>query len=457
MIFLEEVKKVKVKRYIHPTRILVLGFLLVIFTGAFLLNLPFASQDGNSVGIVNALFTATSAVCVTGLVVVDTATHWTIFGQVVIILLIQIGGLGFMTFATLFAIMIRKHIGYKERMVIQESLNQYKIQGVVKLTKYIFFSTMVIELVGAMVFATVFIPEFGLLKGIGYSLFHSISAFCNAGFDLMGETAKFSSLTSYVANPIVNINAMILVVLGGLGFIVVFDVLRNKKFKNLMVYTKFVLSMTLILITIGSLFIFVFEYTNPNTIGNFSLGNKILASLFHGITPRTAGFNTLALDQMNDSSVLLTMMLMFIGGSSGSTAGGIKITTFGIALMMIISSIKGKATTNIYGRRVSQEIISKSITIIGLGLGLVMFTTMVLTLTEEQEFMAILFEAISAFATVGLSLGITPELSYFGKIMIAITMFFGRVGPLTVFLAIAYKRENKKESVKYPEGKFIVG
>jgi trk system potassium uptake protein len=446
-------KRVQLK----PTQIIVIGFAFVIILGTLLLTLPLASQDGKSAGLIDAFFTATSAVCVTGLVVRDTATQWTIFGQVVILLLIQIGGIGFMTFGTLFAMVIGKKITYKERVVIQESLNQMNVKGIVKLSRNILLLTFVIELIGAFFLSFRFIPLLGIPKGIGYSLFHSISAFCNAGFDLMGSvTGPFSSLTSFKNDLLINFVLMILIILGGLGFSVIIEVYNKRKFKKLSLHSKIVIRMTSILLILGFIMTFVLEFTNPNSIGNYRFIDKILPAMFQSVTTRTAGYNSLDLSQLTTASIFLTMLLMFIGGSSGSTAGGIKTTTFGVVLGMMRSVLKGDPDTEIFGRRISSLIVKKSVTIIGLALSLILFVTMVLSITETNaQFKEILFEVISAFATVGLSLGLTPSLSIMGKIMIAITMFLGRVGPLTFFLAITYKESQQK--VKFPEENLLVG
>jgi trk system potassium uptake protein len=442
---------------LKPTQIIVIGFAAVIIVGTILLSLPIASQDGNSAGLIDAFFTATSAVCVTGLVVRDTATQWTIFGQIVILILIQIGGIGFMTFGTLFAMVIGKKISYKERVIIQESLNQMNVKGIVKLSRNILVLTFAIELVGAFFLSFRFIPMLGIPKGIGYSLFHSISAFCNAGFDLMGSiTGPFSSLTSFENDLLINLVVMSLIISGGLGFTVIIEVFNKRNFKKLSLHSKIVVRITSVLLILGFLMTFALEYHNLNTIGNYHFIDKILPSMFQSVTTRTAGYNTMDLSQLTTAAIFLTMLLMFIGGSSGSTAGGIKTTTIGVVLGMMRSVLKGDTDTELFGRRVSSLIVKKSVTIIGLALSLILFMTMVLSITEPHfQFKEILFEVISAFATVGLSLGITPSLSTIGKLMIAVTMFLGRVGPLTFFLAITYKESQQK--VKFPQENLLVG
>ncbi len=450
-----ENKKIKYK--LSPTQIIVIGFALVICVGTILLNLPVASNDGRSIGILDALFTATSAVCVTGLVVRDTATQWSIFGQTIILILIQIGGLGFMTFGTLFAFVMHKKITFKERVIIQESLNQIHLSGIVKLTKYILILTFTIELIGAFILSFRFIPLLGFKKGIGYSIFHSISAFCNAGFDLMGSvTGPFSSLTMFKNDLVFNLTLMSLIIIGGLGFKVIMEILQKKQFHKLSFYSKIVLKITAILLVVGFLSTLVLEFSNNKTLGEFSFTEKLLPSMFLSVTSRTAGFNTIDTSGLTTGAFFLTIILMFIGGSSGSTAGGVKTSTIGVVFAMIKSVLRGDNDTELFKRRIPLIIVKKAITIIGLGLSLIIFMTMLLSITEPSfRFQDILFEVVSAFGTVGLSLGITPSLSFVGKILIILTMFFGRVGSLTIFLAIAFNK--KATSVKYPEEKIIVG
>lgn len=440
---------------LHPTQILVLGFAAVILIGSMLLNLPIASQDGQSIGFVNALFTSTSAVCVTGLVVVDTLTHWTIFGQIVILFLIQIGGLGFMTMGTLFALILGKKITLKKRLIIQEALNQFNVSGVVRLTKYVLIMTFTIEGIGAALLSIRFIPTYGLVKGIWYSIFHAISAFCNAGFDLIGN---FRSLTPFVNDPLISLVVLVLIVLGGIGFVVILDVLQKKSFAKLSLHSKLAITVTVILIGIGFISMLVLEFNNPHTMGELPLKGKLLSGMFHSITPRTAGFNILPTDKLTMASIFFTIVLMFIGGSSAGTAGGVKITTVGVIVITIVSVIKGKTDTEVFGRRIPRSLVDRSLAIIGLATGLVIFVTMILLITEaEQTFIEVFFEAVSAFGTVGLSLGITPSLSTIGKLIIALTMFFGRVGPLTIFLALAQQKKAIRGVIRYPEEKVIVG
>ncbi|OPJ55182.1 TrkH family potassium uptake protein [Alkalithermobacter paradoxus] len=435
-----------------PSQIIVVGFAAVILLGAILLNLPIASKSGESIGFINALFTSTSAVCVTGLVVVDTGTYWSTFGKVIILMLIQVGGLGFMSMATLFSMLIGKRISLRERLIIQESLNQYDLEGLVRLTRHVLVGTFIIEGVGALFLATVFVPEMGLFKGLGYGIFHSVSAFCNAGFDIIGNGR---SLTPYVDNVTINIVIMSIIILGGIGFTVILDVMRKKKFSRLTLHSKIVITTSAILISIGFVLFFIFEYNNPDTLGELSLSGKMLAALFQAVTPRTAGFNTIDLSKMQDSSKFLTMILMFIGGSPASTAGGIKTATIAVLVFAVLALIKGREDVEAFKRRISYTAVNKALAVLAIGLSLVIFVTMGLSLTHQFDFMDIFFEAISAFGTVGLSLGITSDLSNIGKVFIIFSMFAGRVGALTILLALAVRQ--KKSVIRYPEDKILVG
>lgn len=440
---------------LNPAQVLALGFSGVILLGALLLDLPIASKSFESVGFINALFTATSAVCVTGLVVVDTATHWTLFGQLVILILIQIGGLGFMTMATMFALVVGKKISLKSRLVMQEALSHQNISGVVRVTINVLIMTFTLESIGAVLLATRFVPDFGLGHGIFLSIFHSVSAFCNAGFDLMGN---FSSLTAYVSDPVVNFTVMGLIVTGGLGFTILSDIVMKRDFKTLQLNTKLAVTVTTVLIAVGTAFFFLVEYSNPYTLGPLNLLDKLQAALFQAVTPRTAGFNTLPTDQLTMSSLLMTMVLMFIGGCPASTAGGIKTTTFGLILFNIGSVIGGYEETVMFKRRVSQVLISRALALMSLALALVIMVTMILSFNERDlGFMALLFETVSAFGTVGLSTGITPTLSDISKLVIAVTMFFGRLGPMTLVMALARRQSLNRALVRYPENKVNVG
>lgn len=457
-------RKKRLSVNLRPTQILVLGFFGLIALGTVLLNLSIASVDGESIGFVNALFTATSAVCVTGLVVVNTAAHWTVFGKLIILIMIQIGGLGFMTITTMLFMVLGRKISLKDRLVIQESLNQYSISGMVRLIRNIVFGTLLIESIGALLLSVKFIPEYGI-KGLFYGIFHSVSAFCNAGFDILGD----SSLTPYIGDVLINFTIMLLVILGGLGFTVWIDTVKVAKqeikhgwnlrqwFLRLTLHTKIVLVMTVSLLVGGFVFFFAIEGNNDATLGMLSLKDKILGSLFQSVTVRTAGFNTMELANMTDASKLLSMLFMFIGGSPAGTAGGVKTVTIGIIFIEVISVIRARDDAEAFGRRIPRKIVKRALAVMMISIVVVMSVTMVLTLTEVGSFMDILFEAVSGFATVGLTLGQTGELSTVGKLVMSMTMFIGRLGPITMAVAFSISSNKKKLNIKRPEEKVMVG
>ena len=435
---------------LNPPRVLALGFLGLILFGSVLLNLPVASADGNSIGFLDALFTSASAVCVTGLIVVNTATYWSVFGKVVILFLIQIGGLGIMTMATMVALIMGKKISLKERLIIKEQMNQETMSGMVKLTLYVILLTFAIEAIGAIILSFRFVPEYGLTKGIWFSVFHSISAFCNAGFDITGN-----SLMSYTDSPLTIMTLSGLIIIGGTGFSVLIDLAKHRKWVRLSLHTKLVITMSLGLILLGTIFFFVLEYSNPATIGQMPLGEKLSAAFFAAVVPRTAGFNSIDTAALRESSVFLTIILMFVGGSPGSTAGGVKTATIGVVLMATISIIRGDKDIEIYEKRLNQETVFKSLAIVTVGMGMIVLISFLLTITESKNFLDVLFEATSAFATVGLSRGITSDLTTIGKIIIIGTMYAGRVGPLTMAYAIGYNKKHKR--YRYSEGHISVG
>lgn len=442
------------RKGLNPAQVLVLGFAAVIFVGGLLLNLPISSVDGNSVGFVNAIFTATSAVCVTGLAVVDTGTHWTLFGKIIIMLLIQIGGLGFMTMTTTIAFVMGRKISLKSRLVMQEAYNQSTVAGIVRLTQYVLFVTLAIEGVAALILMTRFIPIYGWGNGIFYGIFHSVSAFCNAGFDLVGG---FRSLMPFVSDPVINLTIMFLIISGGLGFAVITEIINLRKFSKFSLHAKVVISMTILLILLGFASILMLEYNNPDTLGPLSWPQKVLAAMFQSVTPRTAGFNTIDMAKYSISAQLMTIILMFIGGSPGSTAGGIKTTTFGVIISQVISVIVGKESPQVFKKRIPMDVINKALALFSVAMFLILLVTMLLSITETgHSFMELIFETTSAFATVGLTLGITTSLTVPGKIIIAFTMFAGRLGPLTLIMAIA-ARQGRRVKYKYPEGKILVG
>ncbi len=447
-------KKIFTKKMkLSGVQILALGFFIVIFVGGVLLSLPISSASGESTNFLDALFTSTSAVCVTGLITLDTGTHWNEFGQIVIMFLIEIGGLGFMSFATFIAVLLGRKITLRDRLIMQEAMNTFNIQGLVKMVRYVLGFTFAVQFFGALLLSTQFVPKFGLAKGIYYSIFHSISAFCNAGFDLFGG---FSSLVSYSGNVVVLLTISALIIIGGLGFTVWLEVYNYRGLKKLSVHSKIVILITVVLIIGGTIFMYLFEMNNPKTIGNMSFDDKVLNSFFASVSPRTAGFNSVSTDGMTNSGKLLTIILMFIGGSPGSTAGGLKTATFGIIILTVISVIRGREDTQVFGRRFSKSLVYKSFALLIIGMTLVIGVTLLLSITDPNEsFINILYEATSAFGTVGLTTGVTQRLSTAGKIIIMITMYCGRVGPMTV--ALAFIRNKKKQTHKYPEGKILIG
>ncbi|MGV8146198.1 MAG: TrkH family potassium uptake protein [Alkaliphilus sp.] len=448
---LTKINKIK----LAPTQVLVLGFAALILIGAMILNLPIASISGTSIGFVDALFTATSAVCVTGLVVVDTGTHWTVFGKTVILILIQIGGLGFMTMGTMIVMLLGKKISLKDRLVMKEALNRNELSGVVRLTKYILLGTLIIQSAGAFLLSLKFIPEFGWTKGLAHSVFHSISAFCNAGFDIIGNGR---SLMDYVDNIYVNIVIWVLIILGGLGFTVILDIIKFKKFKKFSLHTKLVVFITVLLLGIGFVVFLFLEWGNSSTLGGLGYGSRLAAAFFQSVTTRTAGFNTISTGELTNAAKLFTIMLMFIGGSPASTAGGVKTVTVGALIFMVYSVLRGRKETEMFGRRISTELVNRATTIVVIAMGVILSMTMILTITEyNQPFINILFESVSAFATVGLSTGLTPELTGTGRIIVMLMMFVGRLGPLTVAFALANKLQKNNGKIRYPEENILVG
>ncbi|GAV25118.1 potassium uptake protein KtrB [Carboxydothermus islandicus] len=445
-------KEINFFRRLTPSQILVLGFAGVILLGTVLLMLPISTKDGTVTPFLDALFTATSAVCVTGLVVVDTGTYWSLFGQIVILLLIQVGGLGFMTVATLFAILLGRRINLRERIVIQEALNQASLEGIIKLTKQVILFTFSIEGVFAVILGLRFSLDYGFIKGMWFGIFHAVSAFNNAGFDLMGN---FKSLTPYVGDVIVNLSIAILIITGGIGFYVISELFNLRKKGRLSLHSKITLMTTGLLLLLGTVVIFVMEYNNDKTLGALPFGQKILAAFFQAVTPRTAGFNTVDIAALHPATQYFIIILMFIGASPGSTGGGVKTTTFAVLTLAVINIILGRDEILVYNRRLPREQIFKAIAIVMISLSLINIVTFILTFTEGHNILMNMFETVSAFGTVGLSMGLTPELSELGRILIILMMFFGRVGPLTITYALAQRR--KKALFTLPEEKVMVG
>ncbi|WMT40230.1 TrkH family potassium uptake protein [Paenibacillus sp. D2_2] len=435
-----------------PPQILVMGFAAIILVGALLLMLPISSTTGESLPFVDALFTATSATCVTGLIVVDTGTYYSTFGQVVIMLLIQTGGLGFMTVATLFSIVFKRRISLKDRLLLQEAMNQNTMEGIVRLIRKVLIYSLVIESSAALIFTIRWSFDMPFGRALYFGIFHGVSMFNNAGFDLFGH---YQSLTHYVGDPIVNLVTMFLIVSGGLGFIVLSDLVDFRKNRKLSLHSKVVLTMTASLILVGAVVIYIFEYTNPGTFQTLSWGEKIWASFFQSVSPRTAGANTVDLGSLRQATQFFMVILMFIGASPSSTGGGIKTTTFMILVGAVISMIRGRSDLVLFRYRLTQDRIFKAVTLTMLSLFLVIAVSMVLSTTESASFLSILFETTSAFGTVGLTVGLTGKLTIVGKFIISFTMFAGRLGPLTMAYALGPKKG--KELYRHPEGKIIIG
>lgn len=443
---------------LKPAQMMVLGFGSVILIGALLLMTPLATNSGNSTSFIDCLFTATSAVCVTGLIVVDTSIHWSIFGKVVIILLIQIGGLGFMAISASIAIIFGKKINLRQRILIKEALNQNHLSGSVRLIMTVIKFTFIIEAVGALLLSTVFIPQFGLVKGVGFSVFHAISGFCNAGFDLMGQTTgAYSSITSYYNNPIVVFTISALIILGGIGFGVMVCVVGKKKFRDYDLSSKLAIITTLILLLAGTALIFFGEYTNTGTLANLNMWDKFQVSFFQSVTTRTAGYTTIDFTQLREATLFVMIILMFIGASPASTGGGIKTTTVAIIVMAVKSFVKDKNEITVFKKSINKYTFRKALGVFVIAVVTVVTSTYLLTITQGGKFnlLSSAFEVASAFATVGLSLAGSYNLNLFGKILIIFLMFAGRVGSLTVFTIFLHEPE--PDNVRYPEGKVLVG
>ncbi|WP_235950239.1 TrkH family potassium uptake protein [Paenibacillus apii] len=451
--FLKGLSMVTGKLSLTSSRIILLGFAIPILLGALLLALPISSSTGNSVGWLNAWFTSTSAVCVTGLVVLDTGTAFSPFGQIVILCLIQIGGLGFMTFGVLIAVVMGRRIGLKERLLIQESANSVTTQGVVRLSLSIFLIAFIVETLGAALLTIRWADELGPTRAIYYGIFHAVSAFNNAGFALWPD-----SLSRYVGDPSINLVISSLFIIGGIGFTVILDLYRKRRWRDLAFHSKVVVITSGLLCLVGFLVIFVIELFNTRTFGGLSWTERLWAGYFQGVVTRTAGFNSIDVASMMPASQFFMIFLMFIGASSGSTGGGIKTSTFAVLVLSIMATVKGNEDVQLLKKRISQKMIFRALAVMTISVGVVIAAAFLLTITEyrlHKDFLVLLFEATSAFGTVGMSMGLTPELSPLGKLVIIITMFIGRLGPLT--LAFALAQRNKKQKYRYPEEKLLIG
>lgn len=443
------------RRHLSQGQFIAIGFILMILIGALLLDTPMASRSGQSIGFLSALFTATSASCVTGLVVADTATQWTLFGQIVVLILIQIGGLGFISIGVFFSIILRRKIGLRERGLMMESANALQLGGIVKFARRIVAGTAIVEGVGALLLMIRFIPEFGILKGIWYGIFHSVSAFCNGGFDLMGaKYGKYSSLVAYYDDPLVNIVIMSLIVIGGIGFVVWGDLLKNRwHFKKYLLHTKIVLLMSTILIFGGAL---LFYWAERNgVLKGMSVSGQILSSLFASVTARTAGFNTVDTAAMSGASKLLTAALMFIGGSPGSTAGGIKTTTLFVLLMGVKKNVTGAYGIQAFGKRLEDDTLATASIIATLNMGITIIAIFIVMGMQPFAMQDVVFEAFSASGTVGITAGITRDLNTVSRILMIMLMYLGRVGSLS--FALAFMESKKKPKVMLPKESISIG
>lgn len=442
------------RNHLTQTQFIAYGFLGVILIGTILLMLPISSRTGTATGFINAMFTATSATCVTGLVVYDTWMHWSVFGQCVIIMLIQIGGLGFITMGIFLAIMLRRRIGLKERGLLQESINTLEIGGIVRLARKIVIGTAVFEGIGALLLAIRFVPEFGFIKGVYYGIFHSISAFCNAGFDLMGNQQVYSSFTAYYDDWLVNLVIMSLIVIGGIGFVVWDDVSRKKlNFRKYRLHTKLVLVMTVSLLVGGTWLYYCFE--KDNLIKDMSFGAQLLTSMFSSVTARTAGFNTVDTAGLTDASKLLTVILMFIGGSPGSTAGGIKTTTVVVLYLYLFSTIRRTYGVNAFGRRLEADALKGAVSILMINLSLALMAAIYIMATQRLPMSDVLFEVFSAIGTVGMTTGITRSLYPSSRLVIIFLMYCGRVGSLS--FALSFTQNKRIVHVQQPEERITIG
>ena len=440
---------------------ILLGFLSVILAGSLLLALPFAASDGQSVAYIDALFTAVTATCVTGLVTLPTAAAWSPFGQAVILLLIQIGGLGVITVISWFMLLMHRHIGLSRRILIQDAFNLNSLSGLIRFVKKVTIGTLIVEGAGALMYMAAFVPEFGG-RGVWISIFNAVSAFCNAGMDVIGE----NSLCDYALNPLVNGVTCALVILGGVGYIVWWDVLRvlgarrrgrgPRLWHALTLQSKIALSATLFLILTGAAGFFLFEYDNPDTLGGFSTGGKLMAALFQSVTTRTAGFATVPQEHLTNASAVLSLLLMFIGGSPVGTAGGVKTVTAAVLFAATLSVVRGRRDVNVFHRRISESAVRKAAAVVCWSFLTAFVSTLLLAAVIDAPLADILYETVSATATVGLSRNLTASLSTAGKLIVCAAMYFGRVGPISIAIALT-SRSERENIVKNPTEEISIG
>ncbi len=448
------------KPYLSTTQIILLSFLGVILIGSVLLSLPVSSAGGRAVPYIDALFTATTATCVTGLVTVSTAATWSVFGQAVILLLIQIGGLGIITFMTAVMLLFNRKIGISDRLLIQDAFNLSTLSGIVAFVKKVLIGTLTVESIGACFYMTVFVPQFGA-RGIWVSVFNSVSAFCNAGMDIIGE----NSLCDYSGNALITLTTAALIILGGLGYIVWWDVsrvIKNRKqnggrfFKSLTLHSKIVLISTAFLLITGTALTLCFEYNNPLTLEGLPLSDKIQAAFFQSVTTRTAGFASLPQENLTNPTAILSLLLMFIGGSPVGTAGGIKTVTAAVLLSITVSLISGKNSVSLFGRTISKQSVYKAVAVTVMSFSVMFVSTLLLSAVTNAPALDILFETVSAAATVGLSRSLTGALNLLGKLIIIFTMYFGRVGPISIAIAFGGKNPSRN-IIKNPTEEISIG
>lgn len=450
----------------NTSQIITLGFAGVIFLGGIILWMPFCTVPGERTSFTDAMFTATTCICVTGLVTVVTAAHWTIIGKIVILLLIQIGGIGVITLTSLVFISFHRRISLRNRRMIQESYNLDHMSGMVKLVRKVILCVVGAEALGAVFYSFCFVPEFGLWKGLAQSVFTSISAFCNAGVDILGET----SLAAYVDHPLVNITTMVLIIMAGLGFVVWWDIAENVKkvfskklspgrlFKSLRLHSKLVLVTTAALVLGGTLLIFLFEYNNPKTMADMPVGTKVMASAFQSVTTRTAGFFTIDQSLFSNATLILCLFLMFIGGSPMGTAGGVKTTSLALMVLTITANLRGKRDVESHNRKIKENYLRSTVVVTGIGFMVLLLMTLLLTAAMPQVPVEdVMYETTSAIATVGLSRGLTPSLNLAGKWIIILTMYLGRIGPITLGTAVVLKSQKRSENTHLAEEDIMIG
>lgn len=443
------INKIYDKISLNPPLVLSLGFAILISIGGILLSLPFFTKSGQATDLIDAFFVAASASCVTGLTPVNTLEHWNTYGHILIIILIQIGGLGVMSLASIIPLILGKKIGMKSRQILKEQLNVESLEGMIVLFKYVLIFTFGTEILGAILLSIRFVPLYGLVDGVWISIFHSISAFCNAGFDILGD-----SIYPFRDDALINFTLSFLVVVGGLGFVVTSELFRRRSFKKISTHSKLVLMMTAILLFLGTIVFYILEKSGGVLQGE-SLKGSLLESFFQSVVARTAGFYSVDLSKIKDSTALMLMGLMFVGGSPGSTAGGIKTTTLGVLILSTAAVIRGENEPVVFGRHIGIEVIRKALAIFLVSFGIILSVSFVLTITENAGLVDILYETVSALATVGASKGITAGLTRHGKILITLCMYLGRLGPMT--MAFAFGMKARKSLIRFPESFVSIG